>query len=271
MRKDLKAIDPWRVFFQVLFIIMLMSAQTQASETLEGLDPVSMVVVPEGPFLMGSAEGEGRPDERPQKSVFLDSYAIDVFEVTNARYLAFVKASVHKDPPNPYREGPLSGVPGIADLPVVQVTWYDAFDYCHWAGKRLPSEAEWEKAARGPDGKIYPWGNTLPTREIANFGIDWKDLNTLRAVGSFPKGQSVYKVHDMAGNAREWVQDWYHPESYQEAKTKNPTGPKEGILKVIRGGSWHHTGRGLRSTARDKGGFALKTDGIGFRCAKNLK
>ncbi len=233
-------------------------------------DSAPMIVIPEGDFVMGSAQGEGRADERPQRKISLAAFEIDVFEITNKQYLGFIKATGHKAPPNPYREGPLSEMEGIENLPVVQVTWYDAFDYCHWAGKRLPSEAEWEKAARGPNGNIFPWGKALPGPEQANFGIDWEDLKTLKAVGSFPKGESFYEVQDMAGNVREWVQDWYHPDTYQNAKQTNPAGPSDGILKVIRGGSWHHKGRGLRAAARDKGGFALKTDGIGFRCAKAI-
>ncbi len=260
------------VFLLIVFWVEIMSPTRLRAAESESLfkDSAPMIEIPEGDFLMGSTENTGRADERPQRKISLSAFAIDVFEVTNKQYLRFVEATGHKAPSNPYGPGPLSEMQGVLKLPVVQVTWYDAFDYCHWAGKRLPTEAEWEKAARGPKGRIFPWGDALPRPKQANFGIDWQHVNTLRGGGSFPEGQSFYKVQDMAGNVREWVQDWYHPESYINAKQINPTGPSDGILKVIRGGSWHHKGRGLRAAARDKGGFALKTDGIGFRCAKTI-
>jgi formylglycine-generating enzyme required for sulfatase activity len=233
------------------------------------LDNVLMVNIPAGPFIMGSRSGEGREDESPQRLVDLDSYSIDQVEVTNSRYLAFAEATGHKLPRNPYGNEPLSKSEGIQKLPVVQVGWYDAFEYCHWAGKRLPSEAEWEKAARGTNGNLYPWGTKSPRTDLAVFGKNWVGIKTLLPVGSLPKGRSDFNVDDMAGNVREWIQDWYHPEYYSQAPDKNPKGPDEGILKVIRGGSWHHQVYDLRSASRDKGGFGLKTDGIGFRCAKD--
>jgi len=123
------------------------------------VDPVPMVTIPAGEFLMGNSEGKGRADEWPQRSVYLDEFAIDQVEVTNERYLAFVATTGHRSPPNPYGTGPLLSVKGIEQLPVVQATWYDAKAYCSWTKKRLPTEAEWEKAARGTDGRLFPWGN----------------------------------------------------------------------------------------------------------------
>jgi formylglycine-generating enzyme required for sulfatase activity len=128
------------------------------------LDPVPMVTIPAGEFLMGNPEGKGRADEWPQRSVYLDEFAIDRVEVTNERYLAFVATTGHQSPPNPYGTGPLVFAKGIEQLPVVQTTWYDAKAYCSWAKKRLPTEAEWEKAARGTDGRLFPWGNTKRRR-----------------------------------------------------------------------------------------------------------
>jgi len=232
-------------------------------------DPVPMVTIPAGPFLRGNPEGVGRADEWPQRSIILDAFAIDQVEVTNERYLAFVAASGHRHPPNPYGTGSLLSAKGIERLPVVQVTWYDAKAYCAWAKKRLPTEAEWEKAARGPDGRKFPWGNETATSERANFDREWEEENTLRPVGALPQGDSPYGVKDLSGNAREWVQDWYDAHYYEEAPARNPRGPEKGIVRSIRGGSWHSPVADITASARGRGGFALQTHGTGFRCAKS--
>ncbi len=221
---------------------------------------------------MGSPDGQGRVDERPQRAVYLDAFGIDQVEVTNERYMAFVKATGHRTPPNPYGTGPLVSLTGIEHLPVVQTTWYDAKAYCTWAKKRLPTEAEWEKAARGTDGRMYPWGNDPPTARHANFDREWEDEQTLHPVGSVPGGDSPYGVKDMAGNVREWVSDWYDAEYYQHAPDRNPQGPdKKGVVRSIRGGSWHSPASDITTTARGRGGFALQTHGTGFRCARSLE
>ena len=181
-------------------------------------DDVPMVNIPAGSFIRGSSEGSGRTDEIPREKIYVDAFSIDKFEVTNSRYLAFIAATGHKEPFNVYAEGSLFKVSGIEDLPVVQVTWHDAADYCQWVGKRLPTEAEWEKAARGTDGRIYPWGDEEPTSLHANYDHDWAGKDTLKPVGSQPQGASPYGVQDMSGNAREWVQDWYDKEYYQQRR-----------------------------------------------------
>ncbi len=246
-----------------------------AMETLAAaheVDPVPMVMIPAGEFLMGSPEGKGRADERPQLAVYLDTFLIDQVEVTNERYMAFVKSTGHRAPPNPYGTGTLASLTGIEHLPVVQTTWYDAKAYCMWAKKRLPTEAEWEKAARGTDGRLYPWGNQPPTATRANFDREWEDEKTLHPVGSLPGGDSPYGVKDMAGNAREWVSDWYDAEYYRDAPERNPQGPdKKGVVRSIRGGSWHSPASDITTTARGRGGFALQTHGTGFRCARSLE
>ncbi len=238
------------------------------SLSLNDRDKSKMVVIPAGEFFMGSKKEEGRPDEQPQKKISLDSYEIDVHEVSNDRYLKFIHATSRKEPPNPYSEGLLSAVTGIENLPVVQVTWYDAVDYCRWAGKRLPTEAQWEKAARGDKGLIYPWGSEPPSNKHVNFQKNWEGTQTLWPVDTDNETASPFGLMGMAGNVREWVQDWYSPEYFETAPQKNPQGPQNGILKVIKGGSWHSFKADLRTASRGKGGFALKTDGIGFRCAR---
>ncbi len=240
-----------------------------ADPSLMEKDPVEMVTIPAGTFIRGSAPGQGRLDEQPRAKIFVDAFAIDKYEVSNTRYLVFVQETLHKPPFNVYGEGPLSSEEGIDDLPIVQVTWHDAVDYCFWTGKRLPTEAEWEKAARGTDTRQYPWGDEPPNTKRARFDGEWQDKNTLLPVKSLPEGQSPSGVYQLAGNVREWVQDWYNVEYYSKAPDQNPVGPETGILKVIRGGSWRSFDSDLRVASRGKGGFALKTHGIGFRCARD--
>ncbi|MGC4099555.1 MAG: SUMF1/EgtB/PvdO family nonheme iron enzyme [Nitrospira sp.] len=267
--------DPSRALRKAMIVVSI-AAFSQWSVVLalpsKEVDLVPMVTIPAGEFLMGSPEGKGRVDEWPQRSVYLDAFEIDQVEVTNLRYLAFVKSTGHQAPPNPYGTGLLLSIQGLEQLPVVQTTWYDAKAYCMWAKKRLPTEAEWEKAARGTDGRLYPWGNEPPTGTRANFDREWEDAHTLHSVGSLPDGDSPYGVKDMAGNAREWVSDWYEPQYYKDAPQRNPYGPDmKGVVRSIRGGSWHSPASDITTSARGRGGFALRTHGTGFRCARSLE
>ena len=217
-------------------------------------------------------------DEYPLKLVAVDSYLIDIYEVTNEKYLEFVKATGH--PPalddscstDACWEGNLwkgSSFPSaIRNQPVTQVSWYDAETYCKWRGKRLPTEAEWEKAARGPSGSVYPWGTGFP-RGRATFKRKWKGLYTMTNVGTYPTGVSVYGVHDMAGNVWEWVSDWYSRTYYTHGAKDNPQGYEDGEFKSLRGGSWVNFADSLRSAFRRWSRPDVKFNDTGFRCAKS--
>lgn len=212
---------------------------------------------------MGSEKGDD--DEQPVHRVFLDSFYLDKFEVTNGRFAKFVEA-VQSEPPWGFvdHETPIVQ----ADRPVRWVNWTDAVGYCLWAGKRLPTEAEWEKAARGTDGRVYPWGNEPPTPAQAVFGLKDSDETVSRS-GHQTKGQSPYGVHDLAGNLYEWTLDWYDEQFYSTTPTVNPRGPSEGTAKVQRGGSYTNTPYRLRSTFRTKGDPTEHEPNVGFRCAQD--
>jgi len=263
-----------------------------------------MVLVPTGEFRMGAPAGSGGlPDEQPERAVLLSAFYIDRFEVTNEAYFLFVSMSGHRMPENSNPAATLwkdrRPMPGIERHPVVNVSWTDADAYCRWAGKRLPTEAEWEKAARGTDGRRYPWGDQWDVL-LANSasywagrtvqfdsGADWeafwvkgegaqiakeKGLNgevLTMPVGSFPGSTSVYGLFDMAGNVAEWVQDWYDPNYYPSGPLTNPTGPPRGAIKSMRGGSWLKPAVSLRTSDRDWGTIDSRPSGTGFRCAQD--
>ena len=267
-------------------------------------DGVDMVVIPAGAFWMGTAKeelpalveackGQGRDEaqcralferEQPRHRVVLEGFYLDRFEVTNARFERFVVSARHRTTAE--REG--SGwvhrvkdgwveVKGASwktpdgprtdrtpDGPVVQVSWDDARAYCGWAGKRLPTEAEWEKAARGTDGRRYPWGDEWDPSRVKR-----ESARGPTSVGSYPGGVSPYGVHDMAGNVWEWVADWYDRDYYRRSPERNPTGPPTAQFKVLRGGSWADTPISLRSAYRDVAPQESRNAYLGFRCAKD--
>jgi formylglycine-generating enzyme len=236
----------------------------QPPSDMVGKDGAPMVLIPAGEFTMGSDKGDD--DEQPIHKVFLDSFYIDKFEVTNGRFAKFVEA-IQSEPPWGFadKETPVLR----PDQPVRWVNWMDAIGYCLWAGKRLPTEAEWEKAARGPDGRVYPWGNDAPTPAHAVFGLK-EGSDTVSAIGNRDKGKSPYGVHDLAGNLYEWTTDWYDEEFYSKNPAINPKGPSEGTAKVQRGGSYINGAYRLRSSFRTKGDPTEHDPNVGFRCALDI-
>jgi formylglycine-generating enzyme required for sulfatase activity len=236
-----------------------------------GSCPPGMVLVPAGPFVMGSDPGEGGTDEEPEHVVRLSAYCIDVTEVTAADYRACVAAAGCVAPSCEYRPD---------DHPVVCVDWSRAAAYCAWAGKRLPTEAEWEKAARGgcelaapaacgiEDERTYPWGDAPPSCALANG--EGCGGNT-DAVGSRPAGDSAYGAHDMSGNAWEWVADWYDAGYYATCASgcSDPAGPGSGADRVLRGGSWLYGGASdVRAAYRFWLDPTTALNDLGLRCAR---
>ena len=240
-------------------------------------DNAVMVYVPAGEFLMGSSDEDiehfkqelfplrdsARYDnERPQRTVYVDAFYIDKFEVTNQQYKQFLSETGYK--PEHYLDRPPYNTP---NFPAVVLKWEDAVAYTVWAGKRLPTEAEWEKAARGTDGRHWPWGDEWDDTKLSgNDGRGHRDgYKETAPIGQFPQGASPYGAHDMAGNLWEWVADWYDPNYYRNSPTNvNPTGPESGDGHVLKGGGWAENHDFTRCASRLGGepGSLLR----GFRC-----
>jgi len=233
------------------------TAPTEVSTRIMEKDGMVQVFVPAGEFEMGS-EGGGQ-NEQPVHRVYLEDYWIDQTEVTHAMYWRCVMERGCKQPFNVtfYNDSKYD------QYPVIYVSWYDADAYCGWAGRRLPTEEEWEKAARGADGRTYPWGNQRPDCSLAN---GRSCGNELKPAGSLPAGASPYGALDMSGNVWEWVQDWYESDYYKTSPERNPTGPADGDYKVVRGGSWLNLALDLRSADRLYSRPDLRYNNIGFRC-----
>jgi iron(II)-dependent oxidoreductase len=228
--------------------------------------PEGMVQIPAGWFLMGSPEGEGGWEEHPQHKVWVDAFWIDRCEVTNAQYEKFMKATGHSAPA--YWNDDNLNKP---EQPVVGVSWDDAVAYAQWAGKRLPTEAEWEKAARGGlVGKRYPWGNDSSHSNANYRGTGGRDRwEYTSPVGSFPP--NGYGLYDMAGNVWEWVADWCDGNYYRSSPERNPKGPNTGQRRVLRGWSWDSPPYYLRCAYRSYDRVpTYSSDDIGFRCAQDL-
>ncbi|HLA48450.1 MAG: hypothetical protein A2Z59_01695 [Nitrospinae bacterium RIFCSPLOWO2_02_39_17] len=231
-------------------------------------DNVEMVYIPAGKFIMGS--DERMPDETPAHEVYVKAFYIDKYEVTNERYEKFIKETGHRSPlhwvTGTYPEGK-------GNHPVVFVSWFDVFDYCKWAGKRLPSESEWEKAARGTDGRNLPWGNYMDS-EKANMPIS--NIGDTTPVGSYEAGKSPYGLYDMAGNAYEWVEEWYYLYPGSLAKGKDYEKYAGRKNKILKGGSWYDClaySCGLSAFTFNRAFFdpAIRNNSFGFRCAKSAE
>jgi len=269
----------------VVFFLLLCVVPSEAF----GKTPEGMALIPAGEFTMGTDEPQANADQRPAHKVYLDAFYMDKTEVTNAQFEEFILAGGYKTRKywtkagwefiqkerffysSPRRETyriqtPLAfggnTVSTAPDHPVIGVSWYEAAAYATWAGKRLPTEAEWEKAARGTKERTYPWGNKMDFSKLRYFPHQEK----VKPVGSFPKGASPYGVLDLAGSVWEWCADWYDENSYPQSQKKNPQGPATGDAKVLRGGGWDSIRLQLRCTHRYAEKPTHRAYTIGFRC-----
>ena len=278
MFHPLNGLSQSKLFLLGLLILILVPAAGVGCSKSQAQPPAEMILIPAGEFKMGSdrvdTEGRGtefgsvKPwymDEHPLHRVFSPAYYIDKYEVTNARYKKFVDSTVSR-PPESWPGGKFPS--GRENYPVSFVNWYEAQRYCRWLGKRLPTEAEWEKASRGTDGREYPWGNDFDGKK-ANTGD--AGLGDFAPVGSFEAGKSPYGVYDMSGNVWEWTTDWYQPYPGNTYHS-DAFGQK---FKVLRGGSWGGPGHYAlplfyRTSYRL---YAPPEDAYpdaGFRCVKSV-
>lgn len=254
------------------------------SERVSSVDGMPQAYIPDGTFRMGGIDSDVQRDEEPPHNVTLKGFWMDKLEVTNAMYMLCVQASACEFPQTLKSETQESyfNNPEFSDFPVVYVTWLQADAYCTWAGRRLPTEAEWERAARGDDFRTYPWGDDQPDSSRGNFNYFVGDTTR---VGSFPAGASPFGILDMSGNVAEWVADYYDADYYAQGVTVNPPGPgarSQFFNRVVRGGSFQDAFRDVRvanrasvlgsnpqadlNTPEYHGDFSPK---IGFRCASD--
>lgn len=265
-----------------------------------GRESSPMVLIPEGPFLRGSPAGQGDPDEQPQRTIHLGAFYLDRYEVTNRQYQAFLKTTNHRVPEhccdpsyNLWKDTEIA--PALLNHPVVNVDWFDAQSYCQWADKRLPTEAEWEKAAKGSEGRVFPWGNNWePTRANGvsywagrdfatpeeakawwgDAGAEISQTKGIQGILTMPvtaleQSATPTGLMHMAGNVWEWIADWYDPNYYATSPDRSPKGPETGEYKVLRGGAWLNHRHLLRTTARDGSRPTMRNHGTGFRCARD--
>jgi formylglycine-generating enzyme required for sulfatase activity len=227
---------------------------------------VQMMLIPAGEFTMGSNTGDG--DEKPVHKVYLDAYYMDKLEVTNVFYSACVSADACKPPTHKdaFTRSSYYGNPQYDDYPVVYVNWDMAKTYCEWRSARLPTEAEWEKAARGTDAPTYPWGQAVECQK-ANYQAC---IDGTSPAGYFEDGKSPYGVYDMAGNVWEWVADWYSENYYGISLRSNPLGPDSGQARVMRGGSWTRSEYDIRTSNRIRYASTYDNFDVGFRCAMDV-
>jgi len=252
------------LYANVVLILSLFLSACSGGEPSEITDAwgVEMVLVPEGEFTMGSNDGDDH--EQPVHKIFLDAYYIDKYEVTNTLYKACVDAEVCDRPSIATRVNYYDD-PQYAQHPVVHVDWNMVNEYCEWRGARLPTEAEWEKAARGTDGRTYPWGEEIDGA-FANYDNNVGDSTP---VGGYENGVSPYGAYDMAGSAFEWVADWHDASYYASSPGANPTGPDSGDFRVVRGGAWTSKFSSVRSAYRLRYDPTDTNFTIGFRCSRS--
>lgn len=245
-----------------------------------------MVQIPSGTFIMGSDRKSDRNAYRvelPQRKVFLDAYDIDKYEVTTVQYLKFVLAT-NRPPQVDWKFDGGNFQETMAAHPIMHVTWYDADEYCRWAGKRLPTEAEWEKAARGDqDARIYPWGDEMAGLSRSNFGRSGLSgpvrdrperlllYPPIISVFKYENAVSPYGIFQMVGNVAEWVADWYDKDYYKSAPDRNPKGPEKGSHKGFRGGGWIDSTPTVRVSQRNGTDPKTSMNWLGFRCARDVK
>jgi len=283
--------------FILLTTVLETAGMSSASTLQENPSPVGqiaafaqsspMLTVAVGPFLMGTArmsegsfslETQYDDTEQPQRRVWLDSFEIDRDEVSMGEYLSWLlghqraipeevqkliehMTRVHALPPEI-----------LARSPALYATWPEASEFCRAQGKRLPREAEWEKAARGDSGHLFPWGQQPPTPELAKFGqYHVHEIPIVAPVESGEEGRSPYGLHHMAGNAAEWVEDWFGIDYYATMPDRNPRGPISGRYKVVRGGSWKSAPVMLRTATRSGASPDRRAATIGFRCARSAR
>lgn len=253
------------LFLTLIFPILFGGASRESKES-------KMVLIPAGEFLMGSQEGQGRKEEHPRHKVFLDAFYIDIHETTGRDFEEFLAE-------NPKAHPTITGWygrkvrPDMADRPVFGLQWKRCKQYCAWSGKRMLTEAEWERAAAGTNNRKFPWGNEPPTIERANFNHCCHVMRGLahEPVGRIALGKTPEGVYDMAGNVAEWVHDWYDKNYYKKSPYKNPPGAATGEYHVVRGGAWNSFSGYLRSASRYGRNDGQDFYGVGCRCAKSAE
>ena len=244
----------------------LRSSQSSYSDVPQKIIQEEMVFIPAGPFVQGTTQGGF--NERPERTVILEGFWIDRWEVTNHSYMEFVEQTGHRKPGPPSRYAKRLAQLRGPNQPVAYVSWYDADAYCKWRKKRLPREAEWEKAMRGIDGRLWPWGNS-PRVHKANLGGGEDGYEATAPVGSFPLDRSPFGVHDGFGNLMEWVTDWYEEQAAFPNEVQVATFADRGGYKTLRGSGYTSYGNDLRITGRSFMVPDFRDETIGFRCTKS--